>query len=242
MIVIPAIDVLEHKVVQLVGGVPGSQQIIIEDPFEVAMSWVKKGAPYLHLVDLDAAFGKPDNSDVFCRIIRNAGVPCEVGGGIRSEEQIEKYVEAGAERIIVGTKAVTDLEWLKEMANRFPNKLMLGLDMKGGKIAIKGWQESSDLSLEHVFEVIESLPVVAVLNTDINVEGQQNGIDEAGVNAFVKACPKMVIVSGGVTHESDAEAASKAGAGGVVVGMALYRNTIRPWEWEFPWVVRQKDP
>ena len=189
MIVIPAIDVLEHKVVQLVGGVPGSQQIIIEDPFEVAMGWVKKGAPYLHLVDLDAAFGKPDNSDVFCRIIRNAGVPCEVGGGIRSEEQIAKYVEAGAERIIVGTKAVTDLEWLKEMANRFPNKLMLGIDMKGGKIAIKGWQESSDLSLEHVFEVIESLPVVAVLNTDINVEGQQNGIDEAGVNAFVKACP-----------------------------------------------------
>lgn len=236
MIVIPAIDVLEHKVVQLVGGVPGSQQVIIEDPFEVAMSWVKKGAPYLHLVDLDAAFGKPDNSDVFCRIIREAGVPCEVGGGIRTEEQIEKYVKAGAERIIVGTKAVTDLEWLKEMANRYPNKLMLGLDMKDGKIAIKGWQEASSVSLDTVFSVIASVPVVAVLNTDINVEGQQNGINVESVNRFVAACPKLVIVSGGVTTQQDAENAAKAGAGGVVVGMALYKNTIRPWEWEFPWV------
>ena len=236
MIVIPAIDVLEHKVVQLVGGVPGSQQIIIEDPFEVAMSWVKKGAPYLHLVDLDAAFGKPDNSDVFCRIIRNAGVPCEVGGGIRSEEQIAKYVEAGAERIIVGTKAVTDLEWLKELANRFPNKLMLGLDMKAGKIAIKGWQESSDLSLEHVFDVISSLPVVAVLNTDINVEGQQGGINRERVDRFCKDCPVTVIISGGVTTEDDAKAAAKSGAGGVVVGMALYKGTMKPWTFGRPWV------
>ena len=187
-------------------------------------------------MDLDAAFGKPDNSDVFCRIIRNAGVPCEVGGGIRSEEQIAKYVEAGAERIIVGTKAVTDLEWLKEMANRFPNKLMLGLDMKAGKIAIKGWQESSDLSLEHVFDVISSLPVVAVLNTDINVEGQQGGINRERVDRFCKDCPVTVIISGGVTTEDDAKAAAKSGAGGVVVGMALYKGTMKPWTFGRPWV------
>ena len=236
MIVIPAIDVLEHKVVQLVGGVPGSQQIIIEDPFEVAMSWVKKGAPYLHLVDLDAAFGKPDNSDVFCRIIRNAGVPCEVGGGIRSEEQIAKYVEAGAERIIVGTKAVTDLEWLKEMANRFPNKLMLGLDMKGGKIAIKGWQESAPIAVEQMFRILETIPVVAVLHTDINVEGQQGGINRERVDRFCKDCPVTVIISGGVTTEDDAKAAAKSGAGGVVVGMALYKGTMKPWTFGRPWV------
>ena len=236
MIVIPAVDVLDHKVVQLVGGMPGSQQVVLEDPFEVAMDWVAKGAPYLHLVDLDAAFGKEDNSDVFCRIIREAGVPVEVGGGIRTEEQIAKYVKAGAERIVVGTKAVTDTEWLKEMANKFPNKLMLGLDMKDGKIAIKGWQESAPIALEQMFRILETVPVVAVLHTDINVEGQQGGINRERVDRFCKDCPVTVIISGGVTTEEDAEAAAKSGAGGVVVGMALYKGTMKPWTFGRPWV------
>ena len=236
MIVIPAVDVLDHKVVQLVGGMPGSQQVVLEDPFEVAMDWVAKGAPYLHLVDLDAAFGKEDNSDVFCRIIREAGVPVEVGGGIRTEEQIAKYVKAGAERIVVGTKAVTDTEWLKEMANKFPNKLMLGLDMKDGKIASKGWQESAPIALEQMFRILETVPVVAVLHTDINVEGQQGGINRERVDRFCKDCPVTVIISGGVTTEEDAKAAAKSGAGGVVVGMALYKGTMKPWTFGRPWV------
>ncbi|MBQ2485665.1 MAG: 1-(5-phosphoribosyl)-5-[Candidatus Methanomethylophilus sp.] len=236
MIVIPAVDVLDHKVVQLVGGMPGSQQVVLEDPFEVAMDWVAKGAPYLHLVDLDAAFGKEDNSDVFCRIIREAGVPVEVGGGIRTEEQIAKYVKAGAERIVVGTKAVTDTEWLKEMANKFPNKLMLGLDMKDGKIAIKGWQESAPIALEQMFRILETVPVVAVLHTDINVDGQQGGINRERVDRFCKDCPVTVIISGGVTTEEDAKAAAKSGAGGVVVGMALYKGTMKPWTFGRPWV------
>lgn len=236
MIVIPAVDVLDHKVVQLVGGMPGSQQVVLEDPFEVAMDWVAKGAPYLHLVDLDAAFGKEDNSDVFCRIIREAGVPVEIGGGIRTEEQIAKYVKAGAERIVVGTKAVTDTEWLKEMANKFPNKLMLGLDMKDGKIAIKGWQESAPIALEQMFRILETVPVVAVLHTDINVEGQQGGINRERVDRFCKDCPVTVIISGGVTTEEDAKAAAKSGAGGVVVGMALYKGTMKPWTFGRPWV------
>ena len=236
MIVIPAVDVLDHKVVQLVGGMPGSQQVVLEDPFEVAMDWVAKGAPYLHLVDLDAAFGKEDNSDVFCRIIREAGVPVEVGGGIRTEEQIAKYVKAGAERIVVGTKAVTDTGWLKEMANKFPNKLMLGLDMKDGKIAIKGWQESAPIAVEQMFRILETVPVVAVLHTDINVEGQQGGINRERVDRFCKDCPVTVIISGGVTTEDDAKAAAKSGAGGVVVGMALYKGTMKPWTFGRPWV------
>ncbi|MCQ2071422.1 MAG: HisA/HisF-related TIM barrel protein, partial [archaeon] len=167
MIVIPAVDVLDHKVVQLVGGMPGSQQVILPDPFETAMDWVGKGAKYLHLVDLDAAFGKEDNSDVFCRIIRECGVPCEVGGGIRSAEQIAKYVDAGVDRVVVGTKAVTDVAWLEEMANRFPGKLVLGMDVKDGKIAIKGWQESAQKSIEEMFEIISKLPMAGVLNTNV---------------------------------------------------------------------------
>ncbi len=235
MIVIPAVDVLDHKVVQLVGGKLGTTQITLDDPYAVAEGWVSKGAPYLHLVDLDAAFGREGNSDVFCEIIRNIGVPVEVGGGIRSSEIIEKYVEAGAERIIVGTKAITDTDWLTEMANRFPNKLMVGMDTKGGRIAIKGWQESSQRSVDDMFSVIRELPIVAVLHTNIDVEGQEQGIAKDHVIDFCSRCPRSVVVSGGVTSVCDVKIASDAGASGVVVGMALYKGTLRPWEFERPW-------
>lgn len=237
MIVIPAVDVMDHKVVQLVGGRPGTSEIAFDDPYSMAMDWVDKGAPYLHLVDLDAAFGKGDNSEVFCRIIRDAGVPVEIGGGVRSEEKIAEYADAGADRIIVGTKAVTDIPWLEKMAERFPGKLMVGVDTKGGRIAIKGWQEASPLSLQDLFGTIGRIPVAAVLHTNIDVEGQERGIDRDNVFRFCADCPKPVVISGGVSTESDATAASKAGALGVVVGMALYRGNFRPWEFSDPWVI-----
>ena len=122
------------------------------------------------------------------------------------------------------------------MANKFPNKLMLGLDMKDGKIAIKGWQESAPIAVEQMFRILETIPVVAVLHTDINVEGQQGGINRERVDRFCKDCPVTVIISGGVTTEDDAKAAAKSGAGGVVVGMALYKGTMKPWTFGRPWV------
>lgn len=235
MIVIPAVDVLDHKVVQLVGGVPGSQQVVLPDISETAAKWVSLGAPYLHLVDLDAAFGKEDNSDAFCKVIKECGVPCEVGGGIRSETQIRKYVDAGVDRVIVGTKAVKEPEWLAEMAMKFPGKLVLGLDMKGGKISIKGWQEEVNTSLSSVFEQISKLPLAGVLNTNIDVEGQGKGVDVEANTRFIDACPHDVIVSGGVTTEDDSKAMSEAGAVAAVVGMAIYKGVMKPWEWDTPW-------
>lgn len=235
MIIIPAVDVLDHKVVQLVGGVPGSQQVVLPDVMETARDWVSKGAKYLHLVDLDAAFGKEDNSDIFCRVIRECGVPCEVGGGVRSEAQIKKYVEAGVDRIIVGTKAVKEPEWLEEMAEKYPGKLVLGLDMKGGRISIKGWQEEVDTSLESVFDRIRSLPLAGVLNTNIDVEGQGKGVDVEFNTRFINGCPHRVIVSGGVTTFEDSVTMSDAGAYAAVVGMAVYKGMMKPWEWPDPW-------
>ena len=236
MIVIPAVDVLDHQVVQLIGGTPGSQQVVIPDIKQTAERWVRLGAPYLHLVDLDGAFGKGDNIDVFCDIIRTCGVPCEVGGGIRDEDTIRRYVEAGADRVIVGTKAVTDLDWLKDMAVKFPKKLVVGMDMKGGKVVIKGWQEPCPYSLRILFDAIDSLPVVGVLFTDVNVEGQKKGVAKDATREFVTDCPKMVIASGGVTTYQDAEHLSRSGAVAAVVGMALYDGTLEPWTWEIPWV------
>ena len=237
MIVIPAVDVLDHRVVQLVGGKPGSQQIVLPDPFEVAMDWVGKGARYLHLVDLDGAFGKGDNLNVFCHIIKKCGVPVEIGGGIRSRETVERLVSAGADLVIVGTKAIKEPGWLADISREFPGKIMLGMDTKGDRIAIKGWQESAELSVEGMFSLIRDLPLAGVLNTNVDVEGQKKGIDEAQARNFISRCPHAVVSSGGVTSETDAKKLAEAGATGAVVGLALYTGSLRPWEWTVPWAV-----
>ena len=235
MRVIPAVDVMDHQVVQLVGGVPGSQQVVMPDPFSVAQSWVDKGADYLHLVDLDAAFGHEGNIPVFERIIEGCGVPAEIGGGIRSTETVDELVAAGADRVVVGTRAVKEPEWLAEIADRHPGRIVLSMDTKGGRIAVKGWQESAAMSVEDMFEIIRNLPLAGVLNTNVDVEGQRKGIDESQARGFISRCPCPVISSGGVTTEADARVLSDAGAEGAVVGLALYTGVIRPWEWATPW-------
>lgn len=235
MRIIPAVDVMDHQVVQLVGGVPGSQQIVMPDPVEVAGMWIEKGAEYLHLVDLDGAFGKENNIPVFKRIIKESGVPAEVGGGIRSSETVDDLIAAGADRVVVGTKAVKDPGWLAEIADAHPGRIVLSMDTKGGRIAIKGWQESAELSVEDMFERIGDLPLAAVLNTNVDVEGQRNGIDESQARDFISRCPCRVIASGGVTSKRDADILADAGAEGAVVGLAMYTGVVRPWEWDTPW-------
>lgn len=235
MRIIPAVDVMDHQVVQLVGGVPGSQQIVMPDPLSVAEMWVSRGAGYLHLVDLDAAFGKEGNIPVFERIIRECGIPAEVGGGIRSTDTVDELVSAGADRVVVGTKAVKEPDWLAEIADRHPGRIVLSLDTKGGRIAVKGWQESAQRTVGEMFDIIRDLPLAGVLNTNVDVEGQRKGIDEAQARSFISGCPCPVIASGGVTSRRDAEILSDAGAEGAVVGLALYTDVIRPWEWDTPW-------
>lgn len=235
MRIIPAVDVMDHQVVQLVGGVPGSQQIVMPDPLSVAEMWVSRGAGYLHLVDLDAAFGKEGNIPIFERIIRECGVPAEVGGGIRSTDTVDELVSAGADRVVVGTRAVKEPDWLAEIADRHPGRIVLSLDTKGGRIAVKGWQESAQRTVGEMFDIIRDLPLAGVLNTNVDVEGQRKGIDEAQARSFISGCPCPVIASGGVTSRRDAEILSDAGAEGAVVGLALYTDVIRPWEWDTPW-------
>ena len=238
MIIIPAVDILDHRVVQLVGGVPGSEKVVMPDPAAVAESWLEKGAPYLHLVDLDGAFGKEDNIDTIIGIIRSSDVPVEVGGGIRSEDTISALVDAGVDRVIVGTKAIREPGWLADMAERYPGKIALALDTKGGEITMKGWQESAPVTLEGMFDNIRSIPLAGVLNTNVDVEGQGRGIDEGFAVDFIRRCPHPVIASGGVTSEDDARILDRAGAIGAVVGVAIYTGLMSPWEWSEPWVAR----
>lgn len=235
MIIIPAVDMLDGQVVQLVGGELGSEQIKISNPFETAMSWVSKGAEYLHLVDLDAAFGKGNNLDTIERIAKDSGIPVEAGGGIRSDETVDRLIMAGVDRVVVGTKAIKEPEWLAYISNRYPGQIALAMDTRRDRIVVKGWQESASVTVNEMFEIIEDLPLAAVLNTNVDVEGRKKGIDEDQARDFMNACPHKVIASGGVTERRDAEILRDLGAHAAVVGLALYTETLRPWEWDTPW-------
>lgn len=235
MIIIPAVDILDHRVVQLVGGVPGSERIIMPDPLDVARTWIEKGAKYLHLVDLDGAFGKEDNIRTIKDIIRVSDVPVEVGGGIRSESTIEELIDAGADRVIVGTKAIKEPEWLAEMAYKYPQRLLLALDTKNGNITMRGWQEAAPVTVDSMFDITRDLPLAGILNTNVDVEGQGRGIDAEQTERFISKCPHRVIASGGVTSEEDAIILDRAKAEAAVVGVAIYTGLMRPWEWRTPW-------
>ncbi len=235
MKIIPAIDMMDHQVVQLVGGVPGTEKIKLPNPVDVAMSWVDKGAKYLHLVDLDAAFGNEDNLDTIREIASVSSVPVEVGGGIKKESTIRRLLDAGVDRVIVGTRAINDTEWLSEMSLTFPDRLVLALDTKGGQITVKGWQENAEITLDRMMYVIKELPLAAVLNTNVDVEGQGKGIDEKWVSEFSAKCPHKIIASGGVTSQEDAKILSGYGIESAVVGVSIYTGLMEPWNWDTPW-------
>jgi phosphoribosylformimino-5-aminoimidazole carboxamide ribotide isomerase len=226
MMVMPAVDILDHNVVQLVGGVPGTEQVLLPNPVDVAQDWVRKGAPMLHVVDLDGAFAKGNNIAIIRRIITECQVPVEVGGGIRSTEVAEYLLDAGAKQIVVGTKAIREPEWLRELAERNPKKVVLALDVKGGKITVKGWQESAGISHEDMFRRIKDLPLAAVLHTDVDVEGKVQGINVEEVESFVSRCPHQVIASGGITGMDDLAELERIGIRSAVVGLSLYTGKL----------------
>jgi len=226
MRIIPAVYILDHRVVQLVGGVPGTEQVTLPDPLTVAADWVAKGAERLHIIDLDSALGRGHNAPVIREIIERAKVPVQVGGGIRSTEVAEYFLDCGADRVIAGTKGLKDPAWLREMSLKYPKRMVLALDMKGGRIQTHGWKEYSPLELRNVFDSIAELPLAGVLFTNVDVEGQARGIDEGAVRSFVSECPHLTIVSGGVTDERDVQALERMGVQEAVVGLSLYTGKL----------------
>jgi phosphoribosylformimino-5-aminoimidazole carboxamide ribotide isomerase len=228
MMVMPAVDILDHDVVQLVGGVRGTEQLVLPNPVDVAQDWVSKGAPMLHVVDLDGAFAKGNNVPTMRRIIAECRVPVEVGGGIRSTEVAEYLLDAGAEQVVVGTKAIREPQWLADLAERNPGRIVLALDVKQGRITVKGWQESAEISHEDMFRRIRDLPLAAVLHTDVDVEGKVQGINVKEVESFVEGCPHEVIASGGITGMNDLDELERIGVRSAVVGLALYTGKLNP--------------
>ena len=153
-----------------------------------------------------------------------------MGGGIRSTEVAEYLLDAGAKQVVVGTKAIKEPEWLRRLAERNPKKVVLALDVKGGKITVKGWQESAGISHEDMFRRIEDIPLAAVLHTDVDVEGKVQGINADEVESFVRGCPHEVIASGGITGMNDLAELERIGVRSAVVGLALYTGKLNPMD------------
>lgn len=233
MILIPAIDLHDGQCVQLQRGLLDSASVYSDDPPSMATHWAALGARRIHVVDLDGAFdGKPRNSDLVRGIVDAAdGVPVEVGGGIRSFEVIEAYLEVGVSQVIVGTQAVEDPEFMETAALRYPDRTILGLDARSGLVATRGWGETSELHVDAVVERFESLPIFAIVYTDIDRDGMLSGVNVDATAALARRTNLPLIASGGVKSLEDLRLLAQADVPGknflgAITGSAIYERTL----------------
>ncbi len=233
MIVAPAVDVRQGRCVQLVGGDPGHEAIALDDPVAAAQRWRECGFGTLHLVDLDAALAAGQNSQAIEQILTDVPGDAQVGGGIRTEADIDRWLSVGAARVIVGTSAVDDPEWAVRQAEARPGQLIVAADVKENRVLRRGWTDSSQWSVLDFLDVLSSAPLAGVLITDVGREGRLSGIDAPWIESVVAAHQTLpLLMSGGVTSAKDVRDLAKMGVDGVVIGMALYTGRIDPTELE----------
>jgi phosphoribosylformimino-5-aminoimidazole carboxamide ribotide isomerase len=222
--VIPAVDMQDGSVVQLVGGERGTGSEY-GDPVEAAERWIEAGAKTLHLVDLDGAFdGERANADAVSAIVDSVDVEVQLGGGIRTTADARRLLEKGIDRVILGTAAVETPEIVGEISDQFPESVMVSLDAKDGEVVVSGWTEGTGLDPAEAAARYESEGAGAILFTDVDVEGQLSGIRREPVERVVEAVDIPVVASGGVSTLEDVRTLEETGAAAVVIGTALYEG------------------
>jgi phosphoribosylformimino-5-aminoimidazole carboxamide ribotide isomerase len=226
MIAFPAVDLRAGHAVQLVGGVPGTDRVRLPDPVAVARSWVAAGFGALHVVDLDAALGTGDNRAIVSAILTGIDVPVQVGGGVRDESDVASLLEAGATRVMVGTRAIEDPSWLRRIAERWPDRIIVAADVRGGLVVTRGWTRTTRHDVESLLAAIEDVPVAAVLVTDVSREGRMQGIDNATFTRIARFTEHAVMAAGGISNLEDLRVLDRAGIAGAVLGMSLYTGAI----------------
>jgi phosphoribosylformimino-5-aminoimidazole carboxamide ribotide isomerase len=228
MYIIPAIDLRNGKCVRLIQGDYHRQITYHDDPVRQAKEFSSAGAQWLHIIDLDGAkVGKPVNTDTISAIAALGQLKIEVGGGLRDEASIKQLLDMGAERVIIGTKAVSDFGWFGEMAERFSGKIVLGLDARGSKVATHAWtKENSQHLLEFATEAAK-LPLAAIIYTDITKDGTMSGPNLERTKALAEVVQVPVIASGGVREIADIKKLAKLGIEAVIIGRALYEGTLK---------------
>ena len=228
MIAIPAVDLRDGACVQLVGGSFAQEKVRLENPVEVARSWEHYGFHRLHVVDLDAATGHGSNIAVVRSLLFDSTVPVQVGGGVRTDELVEELLEAGATRVIVGTRALEEPDWLAELAARHPGEIIVACDVRERRVTTRGWAHTLPLDILDVVEELNSLPLGGLLVTAVHREGLLQGTDLPLMEDVAESSLFPVYASGGVTTMQDLRALEHRGLAGVVIGMALYTGALDP--------------
>lgn len=229
MIVIPAIDLREGACVQLVGGSYADERVRRDDPTEVAREWTQFGFRRIHLVDLDAATGRGANRALVRAVLRESGVPVQVGGGVRDLDRLEELLDDGAEWVIVGTRAIEEPEWLEDVASKHPGRLIVAADVRDRRVVTRGWARTLPEHIDDVVEELNALPLAALLVTAVHKEGQLDGTDLPLMEDVAEASRFPVFAAGGVTTVDEVRALEHRGVAGAVVGMALYTGAMDPW-------------
>jgi phosphoribosylformimino-5-aminoimidazole carboxamide ribotide isomerase len=227
MHILPAVDIRGGRAVRLFQGRADRETVYDDSPADAARRWADAGATWLHVVDLDGAFeGESPNEPHIRAIVEAVGVPVEVGGGVRSVEKARRLLEAGAARVIVGTRAATDPAFLAEILETFPNRIAVGVDARDGRVAIRGWTESTGQDAETFLRSLSGSGAAAVIYTDIARDGALEGPNVEAMRRATEATDVPVIASGGVTTADDIRALGALSLEGIIVGKALYDGRL----------------
>lgn len=227
MQVLPAIDLRGGKCVRLRQGDYQQETVFSEDPSGMARHWAREGAAWLHVVDLDGAReGRVVNVATIEAIVRAVSLSCELGGGLREEAAIAWALGLGVRRVVLGSRALREADWLRAMCERFPGRLALGLDARDGKIAVEGWQQTLEARAVELARRVDDLPLAAMIYTDVGRDGMLAGPNLAGIAELVKSVRTPVIASGGITTADDIRRLAALGVSGCIIGRALYEGKL----------------
>ncbi len=230
MKIIPAIDIKNGNCVRLLQGRMDAETIYSDDPVKIARQWQSQGAEVIHIVDLDGAIEKhPKNLISIRKILDTVNVDVQVGGGIRNEETAVMFIELGVKGVIIGTEAVKNPEWVLDLCNKYPGRIIVGIDARNGMVAIEGWTKTTKVKAVDLAKRFEDSGVAAINFTDIHRDGMQTGpnIEETGKLAAAISIP--VVASGGVSTIRDVEKLlplAEVGVVGIITGKALYSGTL----------------
>lgn len=227
MLILPAIDLVNGCAVRLFKGDYDNMTVYSNNPVEVALKFKEAGAEFIHLVDLEGARdGDTPNIKVVEDIVKTTCIPVEIGGGIRSTEVIDRYLSIGVNRIILGTAAVTDEELLKTVVGKYGDMIAVGVDVRDGFVAIKGWLEKSQYTLEAFFEKLSALKVNTVICTDISKDGAMQGTNREMYRLLSRKFNMNIVASGGVSSLDDIKALKEMGLYGAILGKAYYVGAV----------------
>lgn len=224
----PAIDIRGGQCVRLRQGDYQQETVFGDDPSAMARHWIQQGAECLHLVDLDGAKdGEVANRASIEAIVGAVKVPCQLGGGIRDEATIQALLDLGLERLVIGSKAVKQPDWFRQMCRKFPRRLVLGIDARNGRVATDGWLQTSDVAATDLARELATEPIAAIVYTDIAKDGMLEGPNLEAMREMTQAAAAPVIASGGVTTLEDIQSLAVAGLNGCIVGRALYEGRLQ---------------